>query len=127
MCRSAELTPERLIDQYAGFVADEKPRVVLGRVIRCIENHSNWQNSLPVSDRLKDFDLPHSLSARVALDLLAQVKPRAHPAFPLLEPPAIYLGRLKKRLEAIAAGHVGGVQRGRTRMARQVSLRIDAG
>ncbi len=112
MCRSAELTPERLIDQYAGFVADEKTRGVLGRVLRYIENHSNWQNSLPASYRLKDFDLPHALSARVALDLLAQVKPRVQPAIPLLEAPAIYLGRLKKRLEAIAAGNVGGVQRG---------------
>jgi len=108
MCRSAELTPERLIDQYAGFVADEKTRGVLARVLRYIENHSNWQNSLPASYRLKDFDLPHALSARVALDLLAQVKPRVQPAIPLLEPPAIYLGRLKKRLEAIAAGRIGG-------------------
>jgi hypothetical protein len=108
MCRSAELTPERLIDQYAGFVADEKTRGVLGRVLRYVENNSNWQSSLPASYRLKDFDLPHALSARVALNLLAQVKPRVQPAIPLLEPPAIYLGRLKKRLEAIAAGHIGG-------------------
>ena len=108
MCRSAELTPERLIDQYAGFVADEKTRGVLARVLRYIENHSNWQNSLPASSRLKDFDLPHALSAPVALDLLAQVRPRVQPAIPLLEPPATYLGRLKKRLEAIAAGRIGG-------------------
>src|SRR2546429_4351099 len=108
MCRSAELTPERLIDQYAGFVADEKTRGVLGRVLRYIENRSNWQNSLPVSYRLKDFDLPHALSARVALDLLAQVKPRLQLAIPFLKPPAIYLGRLLTRLEAIAAGHIGG-------------------
>jgi len=108
MCRSAELTPERLIDQYAGFVADEKTRGVLGRVLRYIENHSNWQNSLPVSYRLKDFDLPPALSASVALSLLAQVKPRVQPAIPLLESPAVYLRRLKKRLEAIAAGRIGG-------------------
>ncbi|PYP13267.1 MAG: hypothetical protein DMD56_01170 [Gemmatimonadetes bacterium] len=108
MCRSAELTPERLIDQYAGFVADEKTTGVLGRVLRYIENHSNWQSSLPVEYRLRDFDLPHALSARVALDLLARVRPRVQPAIPLLEPPAIYLGRLKKRLEAIAAGRIGG-------------------
>jgi len=108
MCRSAELTPERVIDQYAGFVADEKTRGVLARVLRYIENHSNWQNSLPASYRLKDFDLPHVLSAPVALDLLARVKPRVQPAIPLLEPPATYLGRLKKRLETIAAGHIGG-------------------
>src|ERR1051325_5014040 len=110
MCRSAELTPERLIDQYAGFVADQKTRGVLGRVLRYIENHSNWENSLPVEYRLRAFDLPQALSARGALDLLAQVKPRVQPAIPLLEPPAIYLGRLKKRLEDIAAGNIGGVR-----------------
>jgi len=97
-----------LIDQYAGFVADDKTRGVLGRVLRYIENHSNWQNSLPVSYRLKDFDLPPALSASVALSLLAQVKPRVQPAIPLLESPAVYLRRLKKRLEAIAAGRIGG-------------------
>jgi hypothetical protein len=108
MCRSVELTPERLIDQYAGFVADERTRGVLGRVLRYIENHSNWQNSLPVLYRLKDFDLPDVASAQGALRLLAHVEPRVQPAIPLLEPPATYLGRLKKRLEAIAAGHIGG-------------------
>jgi hypothetical protein len=45
----------------------------------------------------------------VALDLLAQVRPRIHPAIPLTEPPALYLERLKKRLDAIAAGKIGGV------------------
>src|SRR5260370_5302221 len=39
----------------------------------------------------------------------AGVKPCVSPAIPLLEPPALYLGRLKKRLEAIAAGNIGGV------------------
>jgi hypothetical protein len=111
MCRSAELTPERLIDQYAGFVADERTSGVLGRVLRYIENHSNWQNSLPVLYRLKDFDLPDVASAQGALRLLAHVEPRVQPAMPLLEPPATYLGRLKKRLEAIAAGHIGGTSR----------------
>jgi hypothetical protein len=109
MCRFADLTPEQLIDRYAGFVADEKTRSVLGRVLRYIENHSNWQNSLPASYRLKGFDVPDVASASTALKLLTQVKPRARSAIPLPEPPALYLGRMKKRLEAIAAGNVGGV------------------
>jgi hypothetical protein len=109
MCRSVDLTPGQLIDRYASFVADEKTRSVLGRVLRYIENHSNWQNSLPASYRLKGFDVPDVASASTALKLLTQVKPCARPAIPLLEPPALYLGRLKKRLEAIAAGNVGGV------------------
>jgi hypothetical protein len=109
MCRSADLTPEQLLDQYAGFIADEKTRAALGRVLRYIENYSNWQNSLPASHRLKNFEVPELTSASAALQLLAQVKPCVHPAIPLLEPPAVYLGRLKKRLEAIAAGNIGGV------------------
>ena len=109
MCRFVDLTPGQLIERYASFVADEKTRSVLGRVLRYIENHSNWQNSLPASYRLKGFDVPDVASASTALKLLTQVKPCARPAIPLLEPPALYLGRLKKRLEAIAAGNVGGV------------------
>jgi hypothetical protein len=107
MCRSPDLTPEQVLDQYAGLIGDEKTRVSLGRVLRYIENHSNWQNSLPASYQLKDLDVPDVTSASAALELLAQVKPCVRPAIPLLEPPAIYLGRLKKRLEAIAAGDMG--------------------
>jgi hypothetical protein len=109
MCRSADLTPGQLIDRFAGLVADGETRVELGQVLRYIENHSNWQISLPAWARLKNFDVPNVTSASAALDLLDQVRPCAHPAIPLPEPPALYLGRLKKRLEAIAAGKIGSV------------------
>ncbi len=109
MCRYADLTPEQLLDQYAGFIGDEKTKVALGQVLRYIENHSNWQNSLPASYRLNSLDVSEVISASAALELLAQVKPCVSPAIPLLEPPALYLGRLKKRLEVIAAGNIGGV------------------
>jgi hypothetical protein len=98
-----------VLDQYAGFIADDTTRAALGRVLRYIENYSNWQNSLPPSHRLKNFEVPELSSASAAVKLLAQVKPCANPAIPLLEPPAVYLGRLNKRLEAIAAGNIGGV------------------
>ena len=107
MCRSADLTPEQVLDRYAGFIADEKTKVTLGRVLRYIENNSNWQASLPERYRLKNFDLPDVTSASAALKLLAQVNPCLQPAIPLLEPPPLYLGRLKKRLEAIFAGKIG--------------------
>jgi hypothetical protein len=109
MCRSADVKPEQVLDQYAGFIADETTRATLGRVLRYIENYSNWQNSLPPSHRLKNFEVPELSSALAAVKLLAQVKPCASPAIPLLEPPAVYLSRLNKRLEAIAAGKIGGV------------------
>lgn len=108
MCRSADLKPEHVLDQYAGFIADGKTRAALGQVLRYIENYSNWQNSLPASHRLKNFEIPEVSSASAALELLAQVKPCVNPSIPLLEPPTVYLGRLKKRLEAIAAGNIGG-------------------
>ena len=77
-------------------------------MLRYIENYSNWQNSLPASHRLKNFEIPELSSASAALALLAQVQPRLDSPIPLLERPAVYLGRLKKRLEAIAAGNIGG-------------------
>ena len=109
MCRSFDLTAEQVIDRYAGILADSRTRPTLGRVIRYIENHSNWQNSLPVAARRRNFDVPGIASPAHALELLARVEPQVRPAIPLLEPPTPYLARLRKRLEAIAAGEVGGV------------------
>ena len=43
MCRSANVKPEQVLDQYAGFIADENTRAALGQVLRYIENYSNWQ------------------------------------------------------------------------------------
>jgi len=108
MCRHPDLTPDQLIDKYATFIADEKSSVALGRVLRYIDNYSNWQNSLPASYRLKGFEISGVTSASTALELLATVKPCVRPAILLLEPPTAYLERIKKRLEAIAAGNIGG-------------------
>jgi hypothetical protein len=48
-------------------------------------------------------------SATVAVAKLKEVVPRQQTPIPLPEPPAAYLDRLQKRLEAIAAGRIGGV------------------
>ncbi len=109
MCRSPELTPEAALDKYAALIADAKTKGELAKVLRFIENHSNWQNSLPPAARLKDFDCGDVTSATIALEKLSKVVPCEKPAIPLPEPPAPYLERLRKRLEAIAAGHIGGV------------------
>ena len=93
--------------------ADESPRPhhieQQSRILRFIENHSNWQNSLPPEYRLENFECNDVTSATVAMAKLNEVVPRQHPPIPLPEPPAAYLGRLQKRLEAIAAGKIGGV------------------
>jgi hypothetical protein len=109
MCRFPDRTPESLLDEYAGFIADDRTRGALARILRFIENHSNWQNSLPPAYRLRNFDCGDLTTAEAAMDALQKVAPREKPPFPLPEPPALYLKRLQKRLEAIAAGNIGGV------------------
>jgi hypothetical protein len=108
MCLRPDLTPDALLDEYAGIVADERTRATLGRILRFIENHSNWQNSLPPEYRLKNLDSGDVVSAPVALAKLGAIVPREQTPIPLPEPPAQYLKRLQKRLEAIGAGKIGG-------------------
>ena len=108
MCRAPKLTPEKLLNEYAGIVADGASRAALARVLRFIENHSNWQNSLPPRYRLPDIGPSDVPSAQAAMALLDSVTPRADPPIVLPEPPAAYLRRLQGRLEAIAAGNIGG-------------------
>jgi hypothetical protein len=109
MCRRPDLTPAAALEEYAGIVASETTRGLLVQVLRFIENHGNWQNSLPPQYRLKDFDCGDVTSASIAMDRLRAVVPRAQPPFPLPEPPQVYLRRLQKRLDGIAAGKIGGV------------------
>lgn len=109
MCRTPGLTPEVLLDEYTALLTDAKSKRTLARILRFIENHSNWENSLPPEYRLKPFDCGEITSAKVALERLGSVLPREKPPIVLPEPPALYLQRLHKRLEAIAAGQIGGV------------------
>jgi hypothetical protein len=109
MCRDPKLTPEAGLDRWAGVIANATTKGDLAMILRFIENKSNWQNSLPPAFRLKDFDCGDVSSAAVALEKLARVLPNAQPEIPLPEPPPLYLARLRKRLEAIAAGKIGGV------------------
>jgi hypothetical protein len=109
MCRSASLTPDAVLDEYAGLLADGEAGHTLAQVLRFIENHSNWDNSLPKPYRLKPLDCGVVTSAAIAQERLAQVMPRAKPLIALPEPPALYFKRLQRRLEAIAAGNIGGV------------------
>jgi hypothetical protein len=109
MCRSASLTPDALLDEYSGLLADGETGHTLAQVLRFVENHSNWENSLPKPYRLKPLDCGEITSATIAQERLAQVMPRAKPLIALPEPPALYLKRLQRRLEAIAAGNIGGV------------------
>jgi hypothetical protein len=109
MCRSPSLTPDALLDEYSGLLADGNTRHTLAQVLRFIENHSNWDNSLPKPYRLKPLDCGDITSAAIAQERLVQVVPRAKAPIVLPELPALYLKRLQSRLEAIAAGNIGGV------------------
>jgi hypothetical protein len=108
MCHDPKLTPEASLDEYAGLIADDATKKSLALVLRFIENHSNWDNSLPPQYRLKPLDCGEVTSAQIAMDLLAKVTPRENAPITLPEPPAEYIQRLHKRLEAIAEGKIGG-------------------
>lgn len=109
MGRAPRLAPEALLDEYAGFLASAKTKGVLSNILRFVENHSNWENSLPKSRRLKRFACGDVVSAEIALKRLAGVVPRAKSPIILPETPALYLKRIENRLRAIAKGDVGGV------------------
>jgi hypothetical protein len=103
--RDPKATPEQVIDEYARYVADEATWPALAQVLRFIENRSNWQRKLPPPARLPD--LPCSLhSVEAAQTALRSVIPGINPSFALPEPPAAYLARLQKRLEAVAVSAV---------------------
>ncbi|MBM3493989.1 MAG: hypothetical protein FJX72_06680 [Armatimonadetes bacterium] len=108
MCRDPKLTPGAALDEYAGLIAEDDSRAALGRVLRFIENNCNWQNSLPKQYRLRDFDVGDLTTAQAAMDLLGTVVPRKRARITLPEPPEQYLPRLRRRLETIAAGDIGG-------------------
>lgn len=95
-------TPERVIDDFAGFMADDATKPALAQVLRFIENHSTWQTSIPEKHRLPN--LPCRLtSAGAAIAALDKVTPRPDPGIPLSETPSTYLRRIRDRLQDIAA------------------------
>lgn len=108
MCRDATVTPAAVLDEFAGLVAEEGSRKRLGLVLRFIENHSNWEISLPVERRLPPFACGELKTPIEALAALETITPRARPAIALPETPAAYLTRLRRRLRTIAAGEIGG-------------------
>jgi hypothetical protein len=108
MCHDPHLSPEAFLDEYAGLIADAATKHSLAQVLRFLENHSNWDNSLPPQYRLKPLDCGEVTSAQIAMDRLAKVTPRETSPIPLPEPPAAYLKRLQRRLQVIAEGKIGG-------------------
>lgn len=96
-------TPEAVIEEFAGLVAEQGDTARLSRILRFVENKSTWQESLPEKFRLKDFDTGGIGTAQNALEELSNVHPRATAQFPLPEPPATYLNRIRDRLKDIAA------------------------
>ncbi len=109
MGKSPHITPEALLDEYAGFVATRGTKKTLSKILRFIENNSNWENSLPKANRLKPLECGDITSAGRALTQLATVIPHAKPPIVLPESPALYLKRLEKRLRAIQKGDIGGM------------------
>lgn len=99
-CQNEDLTPEAVIDEYASYLgADSTAQGVIAQVIRFIENHSTWEQSLPERNRVADFACRFE-TAGAALDALKQIHlpDTQTERFPLLESPKEYLAKLENRL-----------------------------
>lgn len=108
MGSSPKKSPEAILAEYASLLVTRETQASLTNILRFIENHSNWENSLPQANRLKHFDCGDITSAEIALERLSKVVPRHKTTITLPEPPALYLKRLERRLQAIRAGDIGG-------------------
>ena len=98
---------ENLGAQMLRQAAERATKAELCLVLRFIENHSNWENSLPATYRLPALRCELT-TATNALERLSHVVAHTNPPIPLLDPPKAYLERLQRRLDAIAAGKIGG-------------------
>ncbi len=101
-CTDPAATPERVISEFASFIAEPDSIADLARVIAFIENHSTWQAGLPSKCRLPDFDAGARMTAQAALDTLARISVRAQNTLPLPQPPAAYVERLLARVKMLA-------------------------
>jgi hypothetical protein len=101
--RDKTATPAGVIDEFAGFVAKDADKARLARILRFVENHSTWQESMPEKLRLPNFDTGDLDSAARALEELSFVHPRTTPKMALPEPAACYLNRIRERLNDIVA------------------------
>lgn len=109
MCKDPRLSPGTALDRWAKILAHPGSDAGLANVLRFVENHSNWENSLPTKHRLPRFDTGKVRTPADALALLQKVQPRERTEIVLPETPSAYLPRLRKRLEWIAEGKIGGM------------------
>ncbi len=105
-CQQPDLMPEHVIDEYAGhLVDDDAAQETLGQVIRFIENHSTWEQSIPERNRLAPFAcrFKHADEALAALLTLELNGNGESTHFALPEQPRQYVERLGSRLRDIVS------------------------
>lgn len=105
MCSDPLLTPEQVIDDFAGLIANADTRRVLADVLMFVENNSTWEASIPPSFRMPSFNSKYK-QANAALDALAYVEANTAFQFPLPIAPKEYLERLRTRLLDIAGSEL---------------------
>ena len=101
-CIEPTATPESVIDEFSAIIADENTSAILAQVLRFIENHSTWEQTIPEKYRLASFKCDFK-NAEMASIGLKKVTPRLHPSMPLPEPPEIYIKRLQERVDELVS------------------------
>jgi hypothetical protein len=101
-CKEPQATPDQVIGEFAGCIAEPGTAAELARVIKFIENHSTWQAGMPKKYRLPDFDVEPLKSAQEACQILTTVVVRKQCPLPMMKPPAAYVKKLKERLQILS-------------------------
>lgn len=101
-CNDPSATPEQVISEFAGFIAEPESADALTRVLEFVENRSTWQAGMPAAHRLPDFQVASLRTAAQARELLDRVGARSTAGFPSLPgAPKAYLEKLKQRLQSL--------------------------
>lgn len=108
MCRNPGLSPTKAIERFARLLATPDTSPHLARALHFLEDHSNWENSLPRQHRLPRLGLTGTASAEDARLALGRVVLRRHPGIVLPEPASEYLRRVRDRIGTIERGEAGG-------------------
>ena len=97
MAEDSTLTPEKVLLEFAGQIADEETAPILCEIFKYLENDANWHQKLPAQDREPLFETTIT-SPQDAIKQLRYVQIREDMTLSLPESAAVYLEKIRQRI-----------------------------
>lgn len=97
LLQNPDADPHTILADFAALVAVKADVAALTEVLAWLENHSYWQQQMPVDGRLPD--LPCTLNRAGAIRQAAAIRPNPKPDLPLPIEPDRWLQDLRRSLE----------------------------